>query len=154
MVKALNLLTKGILQIAYENTFLKKKVNVIDKRVVNTSEWSTFFNFTTLSFWIFISQPTTMISAYNESDIQLAIQAHQRDPHISISKLAKIYHVPNTTLRRRIKGKPARRNIMANSRKLTVFEEEAIVSFIIDLDARSFPPRYSYVEDMANRMLA
>ena len=77
-----------------------------------------------------------------------------RGTHISISKLAKIYHVPNTTLRRRIKGKPARRNIMANSRKLTVFEEEAIVSFIIDLDARSFPPRYSYVEDMANRLLA
>ena len=43
---------------------------------------------------------------------------------------------------------------MANSRKLTVFEEEVIVSFIIDLDVRSFPPRYSYVEDMANRMLA
>ena len=43
---------------------------------------------------------------------------------------------------------------MANLRKLTVFEEKAIVSFIIDLDARSFPPRYSYVEDMANRLLA
>ena len=95
-----------------------------------------------------------MVSDYNESDIQLAIRAHHRDPHISISNLAKIYHVPNTTLPRRIKGKPARRNIMANSRKLTVFEEEAIVSFIIDLDARSFPPRYSYVEDMANRLLA
>ena len=95
-----------------------------------------------------------MVSTYNESDIQLAIRAHQRDPHVSILKLSKIYQVPNTTLRDRINGKPARRNIMANSRKLTVFEEEAIVSFIIDLDARSFPPRYSYVEDMANRLLA
>ena len=95
-----------------------------------------------------------MVSGYNESDIQLAIRVHQRDPHISILKLSKIYQVPNTTLRDRINGKPARRNIIANSRKLTVFEEEAIVSFIIDLDARSFPPRYSYVEDMANRLLA
>ena len=95
-----------------------------------------------------------MISAYNESDIQLAIRAHQRDPHISISKLAKIYHVPNTTLRRRIKGKPARRDTMPNSRKLTISKKEAIVSFIINLDARSFPPRYSYVKDMANRLLA
>ena len=95
-----------------------------------------------------------MVSTYNESDIQLAIRAHQRDPHVSILKLSKIYQVPNTTLRDRINGKPARRNTMPNSRKLTVSEENAIVSFIIDLDARSFPPRYSYVEDMANRLLA
>ena len=43
---------------------------------------------------------------------------------------------------------------MPNLRKLTVSEEDAVISFIIDLDARSFPPRYSYVEDMANRLLA
>ena len=95
-----------------------------------------------------------MVSGYNESDIQLAIRVHQRDPHISILKLSKIYQVPNTTLRDRINGKPARRNIIANSRKLTVFEKEAIVSFIIDLNARLFPPRYSYVNNIANRMLA
>ena len=95
-----------------------------------------------------------MVFTYNESDIQLAFRAHQRDPHVSILKLSKIYQVPNTTLRDRINGKPARRNTMPNSRKLTVSEENAIVFFIIDLDARSFPPRYSYVEDMANRLLA
>ena len=43
---------------------------------------------------------------------------------------------------------------MPHSRKLTVSEENGVISFIIDLDARSFPPRYSYVEDMANRLLA
>ncbi|KAE9568023.1 hypothetical protein CGMCC3_g15871 [Colletotrichum fructicola] len=43
---------------------------------------------------------------------------------------------------------------MPNSRNLTTLEEEKLVEYILDLDFRSFPPRISGVEDMANRLLA
>jgi hypothetical protein len=49
---------------------------------------------------------------------------------------------------------PSRRDIAANSRKLTDLEERAIVQYVLDLDSRSFPPRLRYVEDMANKLLA
>jgi hypothetical protein len=47
-----------------------------------------------------------------------------------------------------------RRDIPANSRKLTDLEESVIVQYILDLDSKGFPPRLSGVEDMANRLLA
>ncbi|KAL0940553.1 transposase [Colletotrichum truncatum] len=43
---------------------------------------------------------------------------------------------------------------MPNSRNLLDLEEKTIVEYILDLDARSFPPRLSGVEEMANRLLA
>ncbi|KAL0940508.1 transposase [Colletotrichum truncatum] len=43
---------------------------------------------------------------------------------------------------------------MPNSRNLSDLEEKTIVEYILDLDARSFPPRLSGVEEMANRLLA
>ncbi|KAL0943508.1 transposase [Colletotrichum truncatum] len=43
---------------------------------------------------------------------------------------------------------------MPNSRNLSDLEEKTIVKYILDLDARSFPPRLSGVEEMANRLLA
>ncbi|KAK1837529.1 transposase [Colletotrichum chrysophilum] len=53
-----------------------------------------------------------------------------------------------------MKGKLSRRDTIPNSRKLTELEEEKLVEYILDLDSRSFPPRISGVEDMANRLLA
>ncbi|KAL0929782.1 transposase [Colletotrichum truncatum] len=43
---------------------------------------------------------------------------------------------------------------MPNSRNLSDLEEKTVVEYILDLDARSFPPRLSGVEEMANRLLA
>ena len=57
------------------------------------------------------------------------------------------------TLSARRDGRPARRDIPANSRKLTDLEEKTIVQYIIELCARAFHPRLSYVEDIANRLL-
>ena len=61
--------------------------------------------------------------------------------------------VPRTTLRDRLEGRPSRRDIMPNSQKLTRLEEDTILEHIVDLDARSFPPRLADVEDMANMLL-
>jgi hypothetical protein len=52
------------------------------------------------------------------------------------------------------RGIPPRRDILANSQKLTDLEELVLVQHILDLAAKGFPPRMSIVEDIANRLLA
>ncbi|KFY26301.1 hypothetical protein V493_04174 [Pseudogymnoascus sp. VKM F-4281 (FW-2241)] len=95
-----------------------------------------------------------MQSTSNESKILLAIQAIKNDASLSIRAAAKIYSVHYTTLGQRLKGRPSRRDTMANSRKLTDLEEESLIRHILDLYSRGFPPRMSSVEEMANLLLA
>jgi len=83
----------------------------------------------------------------------LALRALQNDKDLSVRAAAKIYNVNRTTLAQRRAGRPSRRNIPANSRKLTNLEEKTIVRYIIKLYARAFHPQLTYVEDMANRLL-
>ena len=95
-----------------------------------------------------------MGSSLNEGQLLLAIQAIQKDPKLSIRKAANIYNVSRVTIAKRLSGIPSRRDISANSRKLTDSEEKVIIQYIIDLDSRAFPPRISDVGDMANLLLA
>jgi hypothetical protein len=94
-----------------------------------------------------------MDSASKERQINLAVQAFKRDPNLSIRAAAKIYSVSHSTLATRLKGTSSRRDTIPNSRNLTDLEESTIVQYILDLDARSFPPRLCHVEDMANKLL-
>ena len=57
------------------------------------------------------------------------------------------------TLTRRRDGRTARRDTQPNSINLTKSEEEAIIQYVIELSTRSFPPRLSGVEEMANYLL-
>ena len=95
-----------------------------------------------------------METTSKESRIILAIQALKGSQKLSIRSAARIYNVSETTLRERRAGRPARRDIAANSRKLTDLEESVIVQHILELDSKGFPPRLCGVEDMANRLLA
>ncbi|KAL8296662.1 hypothetical protein RB600_001915 [Gaeumannomyces tritici] len=78
----------------------------------------------------------------------------QSNAQLSVRSAAKIYDVPEATLRRRRAGRPARRDCVPKTQKLTESEEGALVKYILELDSRAFPPRPSGVEDMANRLLA
>ena len=89
----------------------------------------------------------------NEARLLLALQALQDDKNLSLRKAAKIYDINYTTFFYWRAGRPTRRDIPANLRKLTNLEEKTIVQYIIKLYARAFHPRLSYVEDIANRLL-
>ena len=78
----------------------------------------------------------------------------QSDPKLRLRVAARIYSVDHRKLGRRLEGVPSRRDIQANSRKLTTLEELVLVQYILDLAAKGFPPQLSVVEDMANRLLA
>jgi coenzyme F420-reducing hydrogenase gamma subunit len=51
-------------------------------------------------------------------------------------------------------GMTSRRNTTANSRKLTSYEESALVQYILDLDLRGFPPRPQAIQEMADLLLS
>lgn len=89
-----------------------------------------------------------------EADIQLAIFSIKNGQIQSSYRAAAAYKVPETTLRHRRAGMPARRDCQPNSRKLTQLEEEVIVRHILDLDQRGFAPTYAAVRDMADKLLA
>ena len=95
-----------------------------------------------------------MTTESNENRIILALQAIKSDPTLSIRSVAKIYAIDFSTLARRMRGQLSRRDILPPCRKLTNLEESTIIQYIIDLDARSFPPQLCGVQDMANRLLA
>jgi len=80
-------------------------------------------------------------SSNQEGRILLAKQAIKLGQIKSIRAAGETYDVPWETLRDRINGLPSRRDSTPNSRKLTPYEEEAIVQYIFDLDSRGFPPR-------------
>ena len=94
-----------------------------------------------------------MASFSKERRIILAIQAIQNNKNLSCRQAAKIYGVPEATLRHRMNGRTSKPDSRNARRKLTDSEEEAIVRYILDLDERGFPPRITGVEDMANLLL-
>jgi hypothetical protein len=95
-----------------------------------------------------------MESFSTEARLVLALEALNKDPKLTQRRAAKIYNVPRTTLNRRRVGTASRHDTSINSKKLTDLEESVIVQYILDLDAKGFPPRLSGVKDMANRLLA
>ena len=88
-----------------------------------------------------------------EAKIILAIEAIRMSRKLSRRAAAKLYKVPESSLRLRMNGHlplPERRP--ANI-KLSKLEEEVIVRNILELDSRGFAPRLASVEDMANFIL-
>ena len=69
-------------------------------------------------------------------------------------RAASIFHVPESIIRNRMKGKRARDDIRSNKCRLTELEEKMLIRYILDLDSRGFAPRLRDVEDMANILVA
>ena len=89
-----------------------------------------------------------------EGRILLAIQSIKEGHIQSIRASAMSYDVPYTTLYERLNGKAPRRDSTPKSRKLTSYEESALVQYILDLDSRGFPPRPQAVQEMADLLLS
>lgn len=68
-----------------------------------------------------------MESSSIESRTILALEALKNDPKLSVRTAAKIYIVPEATLRYRRVRRQSRRDMPANSRKLTDLEESVIL---------------------------
>src|SRR4051812_14439094 len=91
--------------------------------------------------------------AEQEGRILLAISDLQIGRILCVAQAASIYNIPRTTLQDRLSGTQQRSLVRANNHKLTQFEEESPVKWILDLDKRGLPPRHSLVREMANHLL-
>jgi hypothetical protein len=89
-----------------------------------------------------------------EGRILLAIQAIKNQEIRAIREAARIFEVPETSLRRRLNGSTNRAETRANGHKLTQIEEESLQKWILSMDSRGAPPRPSSVREMANLLLA
>ena len=93
-----------------------------------------------------------MSSASKEARLLLALEALEDNDDLSTRAAAKLYNVPEATIRHRRNGRRTRHDIPANSRNLTNLEEQTIVQYMIELSTRAFPPRLYDVEDIANHL--
>ena len=89
-----------------------------------------------------------------EARINLAIQAINRHQNMSVRRAAQTYKISKTTLLARMKGRVAKPEKRHPQHKLTKSEEESLIQYVLDLDARGFPPRISGIKDMADLLLA
>jgi len=89
-----------------------------------------------------------------EARIILAIEAIRTSKKLSRRASAKIYNVPETTVRHRTDGMTPHADQRPPLQKLTELEEEVIIKYVLDLDSRGFPPRMEDVREMADHILA
>src|SRR6266566_3972109 len=95
-----------------------------------------------------------MASTSNECQLQLALQAFEKDLQFNVRKTVRLYNILHSTLSIRINGVFTCATIMANSQKLTALEEKVVIREVFDLDSRRFPLRIYDMEDIINRLLA
>jgi hypothetical protein len=100
-----------------------------------------------------MAPPKRPKSSNKKGRMLLAEQAVKLGQIPSIRGAADAFDVAPSTLHERIHGILPRDDCIPNSRKLTPYEEEAIVQYILDLDSRGFPPRPRDVQEMADLLL-
>src|SRR5450432_4690838 len=88
-----------------------------------------------------------------EARIILAIEAIRTSQKLTLTATAKIYDIPRSTLRDRMKGRTTIHDRRPSNQKLTELEEIVLLRYILDLDERGFAPRLASVEDIANYLL-
>ncbi|KAL3705750.1 hypothetical protein TMatcc_006759 [Talaromyces marneffei ATCC 18224] len=78
--------------------------------------------------------------AEQEGRILLAISDLKNGRILRVAQAARIYNIPRMTLQDRLNGIQQRSLVRANNHKLTQFEEESLVKWVLDLDKRGLPP--------------
>jgi hypothetical protein len=101
-----------------------------------------------------MSQQQQSLLPSKEARINLAIQSIEQGQIKSIQEAAKVYQIPQTTLRDRRNGMTARSDYVPNSKKLSKTEESVIVNYTLDVDARGFQLNYDMLRDIANKLLS
>ena len=92
--------------------------------------------------------------AEQEGKILLALQAIKKEQFKSIRAAARLFGIPESTLRSRAHGIKSRVDTRANCHKLTQLEEDSLIEWILSMDSRGAAPRAATVGEMANILLA
>jgi hypothetical protein len=93
-------------------------------------------------------------SLQQEGRLVLAINALKKDQITKIREAARVYDVPESTLRDRLRGRSNRTSTRANCLRLSQTEEESLKKWIISLASRGAAPRPSAIRFMADILLS
>ena len=88
-----------------------------------------------------------------EAAFQAAISDLNAGVFSSQRAAAKAYNIPRATLSARIRGSQNSQNSHVYQQRLTPQQEEFLVQWILEEDARAFPPSHARAREMANRIL-
>ncbi|RFU30107.1 hypothetical protein B7463_g6207, partial [Scytalidium lignicola] len=93
------------------------------------------------------------LDAHQEGRIALAINALKKGQIKSIRAAARNFDVPCNTLNARYHGRVQKGTTYTKRFRMTQYEEEALVQWIISMGKRGMPPRPSGVQSMANTLI-
>ena len=88
-----------------------------------------------------------------ESAIQDAISEINSGSYKSERVVAKVYGVPRSTLRGRIRGDHSHTIAHSNQQRLSPEQEEYVVEWILEEDSRAQPPSHPRAREMVTRIL-
>ena len=91
--------------------------------------------------------------ANREAAFQAAISDLNAGVFPSQRAAAKAYNIPLATLSRRVRGSQNWQNSHIHQQRLTPQQEDFLVQWILEEDARGFPPSHARTREMANRIL-
>jgi hypothetical protein len=101
-----------------------------------------------------MSQQRNSILSYEEGRINLALYAFTSGQFRTLRRAAAAYSVRHQRLSDRLRGITNRHKTRPGVQKLTAGEEQTVVRYILDLEARGFAPRLCEVADIADQLLA
>ena len=88
-----------------------------------------------------------------EQAVQLAINDLNAGVYASQRAAAKVYGIPRSTLQGRLKGATNSALSHQHQQRLTPLQEDFLVQWILEEDARGYPPPHARTREMANRIL-
>ena len=91
---------------------------------------------------------------FNQSKRELISlsKRYQSYKKISCGATAKLYNVPESTVRRRINGRTRKTDSHPVAQNLTTVEEELLVRYILDLNSRWVLPSIRGLREMVDRI--
>jgi hypothetical protein len=91
--------------------------------------------------------------ANQEQAIQLAIRDYKNGVYSSQKAAAEAYNVPRSTFRDRLHNRHPPRNAHEVQQRLTSPQEDFLVQWILEEEARGYPPSHARAREMASRIL-
>ncbi|QSS50699.1 hypothetical protein I7I53_11483 [Histoplasma capsulatum var. duboisii H88] len=92
-------------------------------------------------------------SKYTKDQLQKAVDMLKSNPKLKITKMAREFGVPYTTLIGQINRRKSRTMRVPINQMLNGSQEEVLKRWIIQLDTNFCPPIIEHIEAAANQML-
>ena len=85
--------------------------------------------------------------------LELAVEYLRENPNVSQREIARVYDIPRSTLQARLRGRQPAKSYHQTMQRLSVQEEQALITWIERMTAWGWPPRIIHLEGMAKSLM-